>query len=71
LVRVKTIVRPGADVRATRTGSRASLFTWKMWCAMVEIGAWLVSALCVTGLVRKRLTITLTPASRVAENNIR
>src|SRR5674476_1389426 len=62
LVRVKTIVRPGADVRSTSTGRRASWCTWKMWCAIVEIGDWAESAWCVTGLVRKRLPRTSRPA---------
>ena len=52
LVRVNTIVRPGAAVRSTSTGIRASLPTCSTWWVMAPTGDCAESTLCVTGSVR-------------------
>ena len=71
LVRVKTIVRPGALVRSTSTGTRWARSTCSTWCSMTEIGDCAESAWWVTGLVRNRLTSVSIAASSVAEKSSR
>ena len=71
LVRVKTMVRPGALVRSTSTCTRCARSTCSTWWSIAETGDCAESAWWVTGWFRKRLTRVSMAASRVAENSSR
>ncbi len=71
LVRVKTMVRPGALVRSTSTGTRCSRDRCSTWWSISLTGVCAESASWVTGCWRNCLTRTLTPRSSVAEKSSR
>ena len=71
LVRVKTIVRPGALVRSTSTGRRCSRSTCSTWWVISATGDCAESAWWVTGWFRNSRTRPSTALSSVAENNRR